>query len=521
VLQWYDMSMFVRCNRNRSGTVSVQIINKVRGRYQLVTTVGCSADPDEVSKLYTQAKQYVSQSGQAQGQTKLLAVTTPSEQAVDTFIHTLSNEQIHTIGPELIYGTLFDRLGFGTIPHKLFRHLVLARLAYPASKLETVDYLYRYRGIHVAIDDIYRFLDTLAHNYQTRVEQIAFTHTLAVCGGTIAVVFYDLTTLYFEAEHEDDLRRIGFNKDGKHQQPQIVLGLLVTTQGYPLGYELFEGNTFEGHTLIPAIERLTSKYHLDRPVVVADAGLLSLANQEALAEKGYRYILGSKLKNESEHVKRQVLQLTLSDTQTAVIQKAGSVRLVVSYTTKRAIKDRHNREKGLQRLEKKVRTGKLSKSHVNNRGYNKYLKLEGKVSLSIDYEKFKQDGKWDGLKGYVTNTDLDSQTIIAHYTNLWQIEKAFRISKTDLRIRPIYHYKRHRIEAHLAITFTAYTIFKELERLLSLYHVPLSPYKAAKLTHTMYAITYIHPQMGTRQQVILHMNKEQQSLYDCVMKVTT
>lgn len=133
---------------------------------------------------------------------------------------------------------------------------------------------------------------------------------------------------------------------------------------------------------------------------------------------------------------------------------------------KRARKDEHNRQRGLNRLEKQIKRGKLTKSNINNRGYNKYLRLEGELTVKIDHEKFKADQVWDGLKGYITNTKLTSQEIIENYNNLWHIEKAFRMSKTNLRIRPIYHRLKHRIGAHICIAFTAYCIYKELEHIL-------------------------------------------------------
>ena len=137
----------------------------------------------------------------------------------------------------------------------MFRHLVIARLAYPTSKLKTVDYLRRYRGIVIHEDTIYRFLDTLNKEHKEKAEYIAYEHTRKTLG-TISVVFYDMTTLYFDAEDEDDLRKIGFSKDGKFQNPQIMVGLLVGAGGYPIGYDIFEGNTFEGKTLLPVLEKI-------------------------------------------------------------------------------------------------------------------------------------------------------------------------------------------------------------------------------------------------------------------------
>ncbi|MHB1412946.1 MAG: IS1634 family transposase, partial [Thermoleophilia bacterium] len=215
-------------------------------------------------------------------QAKLFELKSEAELCVEDFLSELTNAQIHTIGPELIYGALFDRIGFGKIDEELFRHITIARLAYPTSKLKTVDYLRRYyRGMDLKVDAVYRFLDRLASTYKEAVQQTAFAHTKSRLK-TISVIFYDLTTLYFEAEDEDDLRKIGFSKDGKFQNPQIMLGLMVGAGGWPIAYDIFEGNTFEGHTLIPMLKAAQEKYLLKKPVVIADAALLSRANLAAL-----------------------------------------------------------------------------------------------------------------------------------------------------------------------------------------------------------------------------------------------
>lgn len=175
----------------------------------------------------------------------------------------------------------------------------------------------------------------------------------------------------------------------------------------------------------------------------------------------------------------------------------------------RTAKDEHNRKRGLQRLEKQTKSGKLTKSNINNKGYNKYLKMKGEVNIEIDYEKFSQDKSWDGLKGYITNTKLTPKQIIENYKNLWHIEKAFRISKTDLRIRPIYHRLRNRIEAHICISFTAYSIYKELERLLYKEKAPFSVKTAAELTHTMYQLNVVLPDTKKKENRLLKMDEQQ------------
>lgn len=160
----------------------------------------------------------------------------------------------------------------------------------------------------------------------------------------------------------------------------------------------------------------------------------------------------------------------------------------------------------------------MTKTNINNRGYNKYLKLKGEILIEIDYDKYKNDNQWDGLKGYTTNSKLSSQKIIENYSNLWYIEKAFRMSKTDLRIRPIYHQLQRRIEAHICISFTAYSIYKELERILYKEKSSLSIEKAKELTHNMYEITYTLPESKHTKSKLLKMDDQQAELFQIVLK---
>lgn len=478
--------------------------------------MGCSKDPYEIKRLVSEAKNRINYPA---GQLALFSTLSETDAAIKNFIENLSNLQVRAIGPELIFGVLFDRIGFGVIKDDLFRHITIARLAYPTSKLKTVDYLYRYRGINVEVDTIYRFLDTFRSAYKATAERIAFEYTKRTLK-KIAIVFYDMTTLYFEAEDEDDLRKIGFSKDGKFRKPQIMLGLLVGQNGYPIGYDIFAGNTFEGHTLLPTLYGIQRKYGFDKPIVVADAALLSQENLQNLARAKYQYIIGARIKNETDEIKRKILKRAkgLENGQGSSIKKSDGTRLIVTYSDKRGKKDAYNRKRGLRKLRERVKSGKLTKESINNRGYNKFLVLKSSVDVEIDEHKIKEDERWDGLKGYITNTRLSPKKIVENYRHLWQIEKAFRISKTDLRVRPIYHYRQRRIEAHICITFVAYAIYKELERLLCRHHTNISPKRAAELTHTMYELEYTLPHSKKREKIILKMDEEQQGLYDMIHK---
>ncbi len=368
------LGMFLRKLKNRSGSISIQIISKQRGKYKLIKSLGSSKNEQEIQKFVLLARQEIER---LNAQSKLFV--SQNDSIIEQVFESLGNASIKTVGPEIIFGKIYDGIGFNKIKEELFRHLVIARLTFPLSKLKTIEYLYRFQGVMLDIDSIYRFLDKLNNNLKQQVEQIAFAHTLKVLNEKISIVFYDMTTLYFEASDEDDLRKAGFSKDGKHQHPQIFLGLLVGLGGYAIDYDIFEGNIYEGHTLIPFIEKITAKFNLDKPIIVADSGLLSKVNIVALEDKNYQYIIGARLKSESEKIKRQILDAKLSDGDIAKIKRSANTRLIINYSNNRALKDEHNRKRGLHRLERQIKSGKLTKSSINNKGYNKYLKLQGDI----------------------------------------------------------------------------------------------------------------------------------------------
>ena len=509
--------MFVNRSKNKSGTVSVRVLQK-RGRNNvLIKSFGSSRDEKEIDRLVAKAREFI----QRQTGTFYHLFNQPAEQGIDDFVDSLSNSQVSVDGPETIFGRLFDYVGYGEIGG-LFRPLVLSRLVAPGSKLKTVDYLWRYNGVSYDINKVYRYLDRLcdrnpiAPGIKDRIEQITFAHSATVMGGCIDVVFYDITTLYFEAADEDDLRRTGYSMDGKFDCPQVLLGLLVTRDGLPISYEIFEGDLSEKKTFIPLLKRAQQKFGFPSPIVVADAGLLSRKNIDALVKDGYEYILGARIKNENKAVKQRILDLGLTDGQAASIKTDDGLRIVVSFTEKRRKRDAINREKGLRRLQEKVASGKVSKKHINNRGYNKYLRLQGEARIDIDMDAFEKDAAWDGLKGYVTNTKLSEEEVIGNYHNLWFIERAFRMNKTDLQIRPMYHRLRNRIEGHICICFCAYVLQLEIERLLKAAGSDITVDKARELVKTMYALTYTKPGHTRSIKVMLRMDPQQQELYQLV-----
>ena len=499
--------MFIRKKRNRSGSVSIQIIQKQQGgKYVLIKTLGSSSDEEEIDRLYRHAQEALPR--------LFNQITLYDDPLSLPRVDEIGNDDIRVIGPELVFGKIFDHIGFNQIPDQLFRDLVISRITHPGSKLQLSEYLQENNRQEISVDNIYYFLDKLNSKYKHQVEDISFAHTRKLLNGKIGIVFYDMTTIYFESSQPDELRMTGFSKDGKHQHPQIFLGLLIGKNGYPIGYDIFEGGIYEGHTLIPVLEKFEKRFNFKKPIVVADAGLLSKENIRNLTKGGYTFILGGRIKNESNTIKEKIEKTALTDDHIAKLKKGDGTILYVSYSDTRAKKDKSNRERGLKRLEKSLRAGRLTKSNINNRGYNKYLKMEGEISIKIDYSKFESDCKWDGLKGYITNTRLSGQQVIDSYNNLWKIERAFRISKTDLKIRPIYHRLKERIEAHICISFVSYVLYKDLERILST-NTSISMKKAVKQINKMQEIIVTFP--GNRTHTVrLKNNETQQQILDAI-----
>ena len=401
-------------------------------------------------------------------------------------------------GTRLLLNQVYDSIGFDRIPDEILRHLVIARVSQPRSKLATVDYLKSYYDEDIDLNRIYRYMDKLYNTQMELAQQISVEHTRKIFGGKIGLMFYDVTTLYFETSQTDALREPGFSKDGKTAESQIVLGLLVSEGGYPLSYSLFNGSQYEGFTMIPMIDGFKQRFTLGADfVVVADSGLMNKNNVALLQEAGYKYILGARIKNEGANVKQWILSLEKKDKTSYEHKRQNGERLIVSYSEKRAKKEAYNRDRGIARLRKAYKSGHITKQQVNKRGYNKFLEISKDIEVSISEEKIAEDCKWDGLKGYITNTDLDAERVIAQYHGLWVVERAFRISKGTLEMRPIFHFTERRIEAHICICFIAYKVYKELERLIGINKIDMGVDHVLDAAKTITTIRIKMPENGT------------------------
>ena len=408
----------------------------------------------------------------------------------------LSNvEKVLINGTQLILNHVFKLVGFDSVDDDILKHLVIARLSQPMSKSATVDYLKSYFDEDIQLHKIYRYLDKLYNTQQERIQQLSVKHTKRILGGKIGLMFYDVTTLYFESDHGDELRQAGFSKDGKHSQPQVVLGLLVSKEGYPLSYSLFNGSQYEGRTMLPIVEDFVYRFKLDDFIVVADSGLMNKSNILLLESGGYKYIIGAKIKTETEKIKQWILSLEKKDEEFNETSK-GDTRLIIGYSTNRDKKDKYNRQKGVQRLQKAFKSGNITKENLNKRGYNKFLEIADNVRVRINQEKIKDDERWDGLKGYITNTTLPAKEVYEQYNGLWVIERAYRVTKGTLEMRPMFHFTSRRIEAHVCICFVAYKVYKELERILKITGIDLSVDKVLSIAKTITTIKVRLPSSG-------------------------
>lgn len=479
----YICFMFVRKKKNRSGTTSVVIVDKSSGNIRYIKTIGVSSDKSEIDKLYREGKRWLSL--QTSGRDMFIEQERGREEREVTE-HLLDNiENILLNGTQLILNPVFKLIGFDRIDDEILKHLVISRICQPRSKVATVDYLKSYFDEDVELHKVYRYLDKLHDSQKDNIQKISVDHTRKILGGKIGLVFFDVTTLYFETDFPDDLRKTGYSKDGKHAQPQIVLGLLVSAGGYPLAYSIDEGNKYEGHTMLPVVEDFVKRFELDDFVIVADSGLMNKDNIELLEENHYKYIIGARIKNESKAITNWILSIEKRDGAFYEHKKSEASRLIIGYSEKRAKKDRHNREKGIKRLEKEYKSGSITKDKVNKRGYNKFLEISDDIKVTISREKIKEDERWDGLKGYLTNTTLPAKEVYEEYSGLWEVERAFRITKGTLELRPMFHFTPKRIQAHVCICFVAHKVYKELERTLKTTGINLSVDKVLDIGQTI------------------------------------
>jgi transposase len=352
---------------------------------------------------------------------------------------------------------LIIQIGFDKVKKTLLLDLVIMRLMEPASKLRSIELMEQYFGIRHRRQSYYDSAkDWLS--LKSKAESIAVSFAKEHYGFCYDILFYDVTTLYFETFEEDGLRKNGFSKDNKSQQPQIVVALMVTKEGFPIAYEVFSGNTFEGHTIVPVVKKFIKANAVKNFTVVADAAMISTENIVQLSENNIDYIVGARLGNLSQKTIEEIdLKISREDGKSIRV-KTEKGYLICSYSSVRYRKDKYE-------MEKQIAKAKLA---VNSPSKNKKLKFttSSGQKLELNEKLIAKTKKLLGIKGYCTNLEedaVDNQAVMARYHELYKIEQAFRISKNDLQTRPIFHYKEEPIKLHLLICFMALVLSKHIE----------------------------------------------------------
>lgn len=371
-----------------------------------------------------------------------------------------------------VFGKLFSELGFQTFLGKkhadVLQDVLLARIASPASKHATQAILAADFGREIPLERIYRMMDALIL-HKEEIQKRIFSATEQLCFGGATILLFDVTTFYFESIEVDELRNFGFSKDQQFHTTQVVVALATTSDGLPVGYRLFAGNTAEISTLLACLNEWRRTLSIGQVIFVGDRGMMSEKNLQALEQANVTYVVGAKMKKMSLAMQKQILAgpRQSKETKAPAIQDhvlENGRRLVVSHTFDRATKDQKDRERGIGKIRKKIGKGKNLKKLIPNYGYQKFLKTEGDGQLTLDEEKIAREEAWDGFHGVMTNAlDKEVHEILAHYSRLWVIEESFRIQKHHLSMRPIYHFKSERIESHILLCYMAFTMIRHLE----------------------------------------------------------
>jgi transposase len=536
--------MFVRIKATpNSPRKSVQIVESVRDgdkiKQRIVRYVGIAMDDHELEKLKELAEHIKAKietdrypSLFEPGKLAELAIASKKQKS-DEDIHVnlkeLKEEQRAIVGIHEVYGKVYQELGFNSVipgvreqkAAQTLQHIVMARIANPASKRATVIDLEHDFGISINLDQVYRMMDKLDEEALARMQESTFFATNNILGGKIDVIFVDATTLYFESFTEDAFKCNGYSKDLKFSQPQVLLALMVTKQGLPIGYEAFPGSTYEGHTLLPLLKKVKSKYAIDKVVFVADSGLFSENNLQLLEDAGYEYIVGARLRNLAKSIKEQILDIsgyakTSDDADDAIALRElehNGRRLIISHSSKRARKDKHDRIKATEKVIKKLKKSKDPSQLISNYGYKKFIKVQGKAEIFLDETKLAEEARWDGLHGVITNSKtLNREELLLQYRGLWQVEESFRITKHDLKVRPIYHWTPERIKAHIGICFMAFACVRHLEYRVHLQYKKLSP-EVIRSELTRVQISLLRDPRGNRYVLPSEASQDARKIY--------
>ncbi len=462
--------MQVRTTKTASGNTAVQVVERLHHKTKIIKHIGSARDKQALEDLLQLAHQYIRE----QNRTPPLFPQFLPETKQQYLIAVENLEFLktyHHFAYEF-FTCFYERGGFHTITNRLLKDLAIIRLIEPASKITSLTLLKEYFGISHGHDTLYNNLRFL-NKQKDEIEQKAINYAKKYFSFDFSLVFYDVTTLYFETFKEDadktdekgnttiGMRKNGFGKEHKPGQPLILIGLVVTREGYPVSCEMFPGKTFEGHTIIPVIKKLQEKYAIKTLTIVADAAMLSVDNMKEIVDAKLSYIVGARLGNIASDLLSDISAYLKKTEEKYYVTETKYGTLVCDYSNKRATKDRSDRKKQLEKSQYQIDNPEKVKRKA------RFVSEETKATFKLNEKLIAQDELREGIKGYYTNLSLDKKLtamdIIARYHDLWHVEKAFRIAKSDLGARPIFHHKKETIQAHIIIVFVSLCLAKSIE----------------------------------------------------------
>lgn len=459
----------------------VQIVLRRGRRTTVVEHVGSGKTDEEIKRLSNIAEQKIEKRVLSAGAKPLfpemfsginvgIEATNQSKAGDISAITKVSNKglrffEIGDIEIKRVYHNLayeylsnyYELLGFNGLKNDLAKDLAILRIIEPTSKIRSIELLSRYFNISYTKNILFKNLEkiiTLKHE----AECLAIKYANRKLKFDFSLVFYDVTTLYFESFQSDSLRKCGFSKDNKANQPQIMIGLVVNADGFPLATQVFEGNTFEGKTMIPIVASLKKRFNMKTLTVVADSAMLSFENMAKLKRAGINYIVGARLSNLSpDKIKNISTAINKQENRIFKTQTANGV-LLCDYSEKRASKDKSDRNKDILKAKYQLSNPALAVRR------HRFVKEETKSVFVLNNALIEKAEQLEGLKGYYTSLEgVEDSLVIARYRELWHVEKSFRIAKSDLLARPVFLRKRECIEAHILIVFLALCMAKAIE----------------------------------------------------------
>ncbi|MCF8345508.1 MAG: IS1634 family transposase [Bacteroidales bacterium] len=442
--------MKIRVVKTASKAKAVQVVRYQNSKRIVLQHIGSAHTEEALNDLMILAEEWI------KDYTRQLSVI--SDENPNKLLHlnhsTFIGVKYHFFHAQI--RAIQDMIKLDDLP-SLLNDLVMIRMFEPASKLRSLELLKRFFGIRYSRKTYYKIAPACIDLKKT-VEQKVASFSAIHYSFNFDLIFYDVTTLYFETFEEDELRKNGFSKDNKSQQPQILIGLMVSKEGFPVAYEVFSGNTFEGHTIIPVIKDFIQRNGVKDFTVVADAAMISKENIQQLAQNNINYIVGARLGNTPKVVFEKMDKNISREDGTSIRIKTNNGYLICSYSSVRYRKDKYEMDKQIEKAKQAI--AKPSKSKKL-----KFTQIKG-PKIELNEALIEKTKKLLGIKGYYTNLEesvVDNKTVIERYHQLYKVEQAFRISKHDLQTRPIFHFKEQPIKLHILICFIALVISKHIE----------------------------------------------------------